>query len=160
VIDCLDARGPPHAVFPADQRHVLDLLVGVSLVDRTYTRLWVVTYVVAVVRPGNGVSRADVDIRWEVFYLDRCVTKSPEEGREGDAGRDVEESHRGVVRSIDGRAWYPGLSGSSVRWLEGLNSVDGLSNGHIYRSTCSYVAQFCCLTRIDLSVYTSLNVLL
>ena len=59
-------------------------------------------YVVAVVRPGNGVSGADVDIRWEVFYLDRCVAEGPEEGRKSDAGRDGEELHRDIVRSIDG----------------------------------------------------------
>jgi hypothetical protein len=61
-----------------------------------------VAYVVAVIRPGNGVSCADVDIRWEVLYLDRCVAESPEEGRKGDADRDVEEFHRDFVRSIDG----------------------------------------------------------
>ena len=59
-------------------------------------------YVVAVVRPGNGVRCADVDIRWEVLYLNRCVAEGPEEGRrKGDAGRDVEEFHRDFIRSID-----------------------------------------------------------
>lgn len=36
VINCLDTRGPPHAVLPADEGEVLDLLVRVSLVDRMY----------------------------------------------------------------------------------------------------------------------------
>ena len=36
MINCLDARGPPHAVLPADEGEVLDLLVRVSLVDRMY----------------------------------------------------------------------------------------------------------------------------
>jgi hypothetical protein len=58
------------------------------------------TYVVAVVGPGDVESRADVDVRGEVFYLDLCVAEGPEEGCEGDAGRDVEEFHRSFVKLI------------------------------------------------------------
>jgi hypothetical protein len=61
------------------------------------------TYVVAVVGPGDVESRADVDVRREVFDLDRCVAERPEEGRKGDAGRDVEEFHCGFVKLNSGR---------------------------------------------------------
>jgi hypothetical protein len=56
------------------------------------------TYVVAVVGPGDVESRADVDVRGEVFDLDRCVAESPEDGCKGNAGRDVEEFHCGFVK--------------------------------------------------------------